>query len=94
MRGREGSRTNDDAGIRADLQPDFETIHAVLVENIKNIWMIKFLFIRRNIYDKMDTRVVHRRPKRCAQTGMRSGTAQYHRGGARVLNVARGGKLM
>ena len=55
-RGREGRRTNDEAGIRAvELHPDFKTIQVCLVESIKDILdghkMIKYIIFT--------TRLVH-----------------------------------
>ena len=45
MRGKEGRRTNDEAGIRAvQLQPDFKTMQACRVENIKDIYMVTKMF--------------------------------------------------
>ena len=40
MRGSEGRRTKDEAGIRAvELQPDFKKIQVFLIKNVKDIYM-------------------------------------------------------
>ena len=63
MRGRKGRRTNDEAGIRVvELQADFNAIQVCLVENIKYIYMVTKCLNTHYIYDKTDSRVVHRRP--------------------------------
>ena len=90
MRGRKGRRTNDKVGIRAvELQPDFKTIKACLVENIMDD--LTFMFkAKRPLYFR------HFRLDETAETDVsdqrgRRKTAELHTSGAKRAETWRGG---
>ena len=92
MKGREGRRNNDEAGIRAvELQPDFNTIQVCVIENITDIEVFTKCSNIHDVYET-DTRVpvVLRWPRGCTRAGRRSGIAQHRIGGAKRAETWRG----